>query len=86
MYGSSTQFRGGAGNIGGVIKMYTRTPAVPVGPFLLQYIAEVVNGQFRDEFSVPLAVPQKTDIDVRMVADGNGTQATCAWQMVMIPN
>lgn len=83
LYGDATQFRGGAGNIGGIVKMFTRTGA---GPFLLQFIAEVVNGQYRNNFTVPLAVPERTDIDVRIVADGNGTQATCNWQMILIPN
>ena len=86
MYGDATQFRGGSGNIGGVIKMYTRTPNGGTAPFLLQFMAEVVNGQYRNDFTVPLAVPEKTDIDVRIVADGNGTQATCNWQMILIPN
>lgn len=85
-YGDATQFRGGAGNIGGVIKMYTRTNTGGTTPFLLQIIAEVVNGLYRNDFSVPLAIPEKTDIDVRIIADGNGTQATCSWQMIMIPN
>ena len=84
LYGDATQFRGGAGNIGGVIRMYIR-PFGP-GPFLNQFTAEVVNGQYRNDFAVPLAVPQKTDIDVRLIADGNGTQATCNWQMILIPN
>lgn len=83
LYGDATQFRGGAGNIGGVIKMYTRTGN---GPFLLQVISEVVNGLYRNTFPVPLAIPEQTDIDVRIVADGNGTQATCSWQMILIPN
>jgi len=38
--------------------------------------AEVVNGLYRADFTIPLAVPEKTDIDVRILADGNGTQAT----------
>jgi hypothetical protein len=81
--GDATQFRGGSGNIGGVVKMYTRTGS---GPFLLQIISEVVNGHYRNDFVIPLPIPQQTDIDVRLVADGNGTQATCSWQMIMIPN
>jgi hypothetical protein len=83
LYGDATQFRGGAGNIGGVIKMYTRTGS---GPFINQFMAEVVNGQYRNDFTIPLALPEKTDIDVRIIADGNNTQATCNWQMILIPN
>jgi hypothetical protein len=83
LWGECTQFRGGSGNIGGIVKMYTRTGS---GPFLNQYMSEVVNGHFRTDFTIPLAIPQNTDIDVRLTADGNGTQATCAWQMLLIPN
>ena len=84
LYGDATQFRGGAGNIGGVIRLYVR-PFGP-GPFLNQFTAEVVNGQYRNDFTVPLPVPEKSDIDVRIIADGNGTQATCNWQMILIAN
>lgn len=86
LYGDATQFRGGSGNIGGVIKMFTRTPNGGTAPFILQFVAEVVNGQYRNDFNVPLAVPEKTDIDVRIVADGNNTQATCNWQMILVAN
>lgn len=82
-YGDATQFRGGSGNIGGLIEMYTRTGN---GPFLCQIVSEVVNGHYRNDFTVPLGIPERTDIDVRITADGNGTQATCSWQMIMIPN
>ena len=86
LYGDATQFRAGSGNIGGVIKMFTRTPNGGTAPFILQFVAEVVNGQYRNDFNVPLAVPEKTDIDVRIVADGNNTQATCNWQMILVAN
>jgi hypothetical protein len=82
-YIDATQFRGGSGNIGGVLKMYTRTG---VGPFLCQIISEVVNGQYNNTLNVPLIAPEQTDIDFRIVADGNGTQATCFWQMILVAN
>lgn len=56
------------------------------GPFLLQVIAEVVNGQYNNSLNVPLIAPATTDIDFRIVADGNGTQATCFWQMILVAN
>jgi hypothetical protein len=86
LYGDATQFRGGSGNIGGTVRMYTRTPNNGNPPFMLAFIAEVVNGVYRNDFTIPFAIPQKTDIDIRIVPDGNGTEATCNYQMVMIPN
>jgi hypothetical protein len=86
LYGDATQFRGGSGNIGGTVRMYTRTPNNGNPPFMLAFIAEVVNGVYRNDFKVPFAIPQKTDIDVRIVPDGNSTEATCNYQMIMIPN
>lgn len=83
-YGSASQFRGGSGNIGGSIRMYVRPYGT--GPFWNQFMAEVVNGQYRNDFTVPLPVPAKADIDVRIVVDGNGTDATVNWQMILIPN
>jgi hypothetical protein len=86
LYGTATQFRGGSGNIGGTVRMWIRTPDGTPNNFILQYIAECVNGQFRDEFIVPLRVPQHSDIDIRVLPDGNATSATVAWQMILIPN
>jgi cytoskeletal protein CcmA (bactofilin family) len=85
LYGDATQFRGGSGNIGGVIKMFTRTNGNG-SHFMCQVVAEVVNGLYRNDFKIPLEIPAKTDIDVRLVADGNNTQATCSWQMILIAN
>jgi len=82
-YMDATQFRGGSGNIGGILKVFTRTGT---GPFLCQVISEVVNGQYNNTLNVPLICPEQTDIDFRIVADGNGTQATCFWQMILIAN
>jgi hypothetical protein len=82
-YMDATQFRGGSGNIGGILKVFTRTGT---GPFLCQVISEVVNGQYNNTLNIPLICPEQTDIDFRIVADGNGTQATCFWQMILIAN
>lgn len=37
-------------------------------------------------FSVPLALPEKTDIDVTMIASNNGTPASCEYSMILIAN
>ena len=82
-YGSTTQFRGGSGNIGGQIRMMVRPYG---GAFQLVYIAEVVNGQYRDEFTAPLVIPAKADIDIRCVADANNTAFGATYQIVLIDN
>ena len=82
-YGSATQFRGGAGNIGGQIRMLVRPYG---GAFNMVYIAEVVNGQFRDDFTAPLVVPARADIDIRCIADGNNTAFGATYQIVLIDN
>ena len=50
------------------------------------YIAEVVNGQFRDDFTAPLVVPARADIDIRCIADGNNTAFGATYQIVLIDN
>ena len=37
-------------------------------------------------FAVPLPLPEKTDIDVTMVASNSGTPASCAYSIVLIAN
>jgi hypothetical protein len=37
-------------------------------------------------FSVPLPLPEKTDIDVTMIASNSNTPASCAYSMVLIAN
>ena len=87
LYGEASSFHSGAGNISTAIKMYTRTNVNgTTTPFYNQYTGISVNGQFRNEFNVPLTVPAKTDIDVRLTPDGNNTTAACSWEMILIPN
>lgn len=82
-YGDATTFRSGSGNIGALLKMMVR----PFGrTFVAAFLAEVVNGYYRNDFNVPMVLPAKSDIDVQVTADGNGTAATVNWQMILIPN
>jgi hypothetical protein len=37
-------------------------------------------------FSVPLPLPEKTDIDVTMIASNANTPASCAYSVVLIAN
>lgn len=85
LYGDATQFRGGSGNIGSTVRMYTRVNG-DSHPWMIVFAAEVVNGYYRNDFTVPLPVPEKTDIDVRMIPDGNNTTASCNYQMILVPN
>ena len=83
MYGDATTFRGGSGNIGSLLKMMVR---LYNGTFVCVFQAEVVNGYYRNDFKVPMVIPEKSDIDVQIVADANGTAATCNYQVILIQN
>ncbi len=83
LYGAATSFRGGSGNIGSQIRMMVRPYG---GVFVMAYIAEVVNGQYRDDFPAPMVVPEKADIDVRCLADANNTLFSATYSMILINN
>ena len=82
-YGDATTFRTGSGNIGSLLKMMVRPYN---GTFVAAFMAEVVNGYYRNDFTVPMVIPEKSDIDVQITADGNGTAATCNYQILLIQN
>jgi hypothetical protein len=82
-YGDCTTFRSGSGNIGSRLNMMVRPYG---GTFFSAFTAEVVNGYYRNDFTIPMVLPEKTDVDVQITADGNGTQATCNWQILLIQN
>lgn len=83
LYGDCTTFRSGSGNIGSLLKMMVRPYG---GTFLCAFQAEVVNGYYRNDFTVPMVVPEKSDIDVQIVADANNTVATCNYGILLIEN
>jgi hypothetical protein len=83
VYGDATTFRGGSGNIGSQIRMMVRPYG---GSFLVAFIAEVVNGYYRNDFNVPMKITEKSDIDIRVIADANNTIASCNYQMILIQN
>lgn len=83
IYGAATSFRSGSGNIGSQVRMMVRPYG---GSFTLAYIAEVVNGQYRDDFTAPLRVPEKADIDVRCLADANSTHFSATYELILIDN
>lgn len=41
---------------------------------------------FDFEFAAPLALPEKTDVDVTLLASVSGTAVTCAYSMILIEN
>lgn len=82
-YGDATAFRSGSGNIGSRLQLMVR----PFGrTFIAEFMAEVVNGYYRNDFTVPKSIAEKSDVDIRLLADGNNTQVTCNWQIILIPN
>lgn len=83
LYGAATSFRSGAGNIGSQVRMMVRPYG---GSFVLAYIAEVVNGQYRDDFPTPMKITEKSDIDVRCLADANNTLFSATYSIVLIDN
>ena len=82
-YGDATAFRSGSGNIGSRLQMMVRPFG---GTFVAAFMAEVVNGYYRNDFTIPMKLTEKSDVDVQLIADGNNTQVTCNWQMILIPN
>jgi hypothetical protein len=82
-YGDCTTFRAGSGNIGSRLQMMVRPYG---GTFICAFVAEVVNGYYRNDFTIPMMIPEKSDVDVQILADGNGTQATCNYQILLIQN
>ncbi len=83
LYGDATTFHSGSGNIGSLVKMMVRPYG---GTFFAAFIAEVVNGYYRNDFTVPMAVPEKSDIDVQVTADANNTIATCNYGILLVQN
>lgn len=43
-------------------------------------------GQYDYNFTVPLAIPEKSDIDVRATVRSNNARITAAFDMILIPN
>ena len=41
---------------------------------------------FTYDFKAPLRLPEKTDLDVTMVAGNSGTPATCAYSIILVDN
>lgn len=83
LYGDCTSFRAGSGNIGTSLEMKVRPYG---GTFFTAFIAEVVNGYYRNDFTIPMPITEKSDIDVRVVADANNTKVTANYELLLIQN
>ena len=83
-YGDCTTYHAGAGNVGTLLKMMVR----PLnGSFVTAFIAEVAGGNpYRNDFTVPMKLTEKSDVDVRVTVDTSNTKATANWQIILIPN
>lgn len=83
-YGDCTTYHAGAGNVGTLLKMMVRPFN---GSFVVAFIAEVAGGNpYRNDFTVPMKLTEKSDVDVRVTVDTSNTKVTCNWQMILIPN
>jgi len=54
--------------------------------FLIGHTFEVASSQYYYPFSVPFALPEKTDIDVRVAVRSNNARATAAYDMYLVKN
>jgi hypothetical protein len=62
---------------------YYRTPGER---FLIGHTFEVASSPYRYRFTVPFALPQKTDIDVRVTVRSNNARVTAAYDLYLIKN
>lgn len=83
LYGDVSSYKNGQGQVDGQVVMKVRTNVNT--PFMNVFAGIAANGQYRNEFNVPLAVPQHSDIDVQFYSSGTCT-VTCNWEMILIPN
>ena len=83
-YGDCTTYHAGAGNVGTLLKMMVR----PLnGSFVTAFIAEVAGGNpYRNDFTVPMKLTEKSDVDVRVTVDTSNTKVSANWQIILIPN
>jgi hypothetical protein len=83
LYGDVTSYKNGSGQVDGQVDMFVRTSQTT--PFINVFAGISANGQYRNEFMVPLMAPQRSDIDVRFDPSGTCTVA-CNWEMILVHN
>jgi hypothetical protein len=65
------------------VKMYVRMYGKA---FRLAHIAEAYQSFYRYDFTIPIPLPEKTDIDVRALAYVDNTRVSCNFDIVLIDN
>jgi hypothetical protein len=82
MYGDMSSFKTGNGQVSTTVQMDIR----PFGSvFSSGFIAVAGNGYYRNDFKVPLVLPAKADVDVRVLCD-SASAVSANWQMILIQN
>lgn len=81
LYGDVTSYKNGQGQVDGQVDMKVRVGTSM--PFQTVFAAISANGQYRNDFNVPLLAPEYADIDVRFDPSGACTVA-CNWEMILI--
>jgi hypothetical protein len=82
MYGDMSSFKTGNGQISTTVQMDIRPFG---GAFFAGFIAVAGNGYYRNDFKVPLVLPAKADVDVRVLCD-SASAVSANWQMILIQN
>jgi hypothetical protein len=54
--------------------------------FNAQFVVLLYQNTFQYKFTVPFMVPEKTDLDVTMVASSSGTSGTCSYDLILVQN
>lgn len=65
--------------------MYFKTRPYGVS-FSTQFVALLYQDTFQYQFSIPFVAPEKTDLDVTMVASSSGTAGTCSYDILLMQN
>ena len=59
---------------------------VPGDRFLIGHTFEVASAEYHYGFTCPFALPEKSDIDVRVAVRTNNALVTAAYDMILIKN
>lgn len=80
MQGACT-VQSGADATGNMFVRYAGQSAFRIG-----HTFEVSSGEYTYKFAVPIAIPAKSDIDVRATVRSNNARVTAAFDIILIPN
>jgi hypothetical protein len=56
------------------------------GTFYTGVVFMLYESVFDYKFTTPFVLPEKTDLDVTLVASNNGTQSSCAYDLILVDN